>query len=608
VQAIAVGQPAAAAVRLSLACIGLMFTLPFLQPRHYEPLALFWSEWLALVLGMAAFVPLVLARPAPRVEVPWIAAVPLGLAAVVAAQLALGRIAYPQQGLIAVLYLAWAAALMVLGRYLRRECGLPALAVALAWCLVAGAVLTAVAGMLQHYELRGPLASVIVSKVSHRVYGNLVQPNHFVAYLALGIASLGYLYARGRVSLSILAVLSVPLVLALAVAGSLSAWLYLAAFTVLGAALLFNRCEPGHRRLLLYCLSVAGGFVLAQWLAQLPGLAGATPTVTAAGRLSDIAAPTSIGVRLGLWREAWDMWRQAPWLGVGWGQFAWEHFLRIGAAAGQPLPGLYHHAHNVVMQILAECGLAGVAILLGGVVAWFAGLRRGAFDAELWWVLAVLAVPGLHGMIEYPLWYAYFLGVTAVLLGAADARERVIAAGRMPRLVATVTLLAGGFIAAHTGARYHALELAHNPGVGDVAQQEAAQEARNLLSARGGLMDPWIELAVARTLGMDRMAIDTKIAFSAQVMRFLPTAVIAYQHALLLALKGEERESLELLDRAFASYPRQVWALVAEVEGLGEADRAALAPFIGRLRQHVATCRAAKTCPRLGGRTSFDTE
>jgi len=223
-------------------------------------------------------------------------------------------------------------------------------------------------------------------------------------------------------------------------------------------------------------------------------------------------------------------------------------------------------------------------------------------------VLAVLAVPGLHSMIEYPLWYAYFLGVTAVLLGAADGRERVIAAGRMPRLVATVTLLAGGFIAVHTGARYHALELAHNPGVGDVAQQEAAQEARNLLSARGGLMDPWIELAVARTLGMDRMAIDTKIAFSAQVMRFLPTAVIAYQHALLLALKGEERESLELLDRAFVSYPRQVWALVAEVEGLGEADRAALAPFIGRLRQHVATCRAAKTCPRLGGRTSFDTE
>lgn len=57
-------------MRLSLILVGVMFALPFVQPRHYFPLPLFYSEWLALVLGLAALFPLVMARFARPVEAP----------------------------------------------------------------------------------------------------------------------------------------------------------------------------------------------------------------------------------------------------------------------------------------------------------------------------------------------------------------------------------------------------------------------------------------------------------------------------------------------------------------------------------------------------------
>jgi hypothetical protein len=442
--------------------------------------------------------------------------------------------------------------------------------------------------MLQHYELRGPLASVIVSKVSYRVYGNLVQPNHFVAYLAMGLASLGFLRWRGVMTAPVMVVLSALIVFALAIAGSLSAWAYLGALAMLAGAFFWRQRGPAQRDLFVYCVSLLAALSAMQWLVQLSWMQGATPALTALERLSDVETPGSMGVRLRLWRDAWEIFLQAPWLGKGYGRFAWEHFLQVGAGEALAREGLYHHAHNILMQLLAETGLLGTVIVAGGVIGWVWGLRRSDFDAGLWWLLAVVTVLCLHSMIEYPLWYAYFLGIAAVLLGAAGVAERWRFEGRVPRLLAGCVLLAGAVVAFHTAVRFHMLEAAHNPPAAEVTQQQAGRDVRGLLSARGSLMDPWIELAVARTLVMDRMGIETKLALSAQAMCFLPTPVIAYQHALLLALKGSDRESIELLDRTYRAYPGYLDRLLAEMARLGPGERAGLGDFINRVDQYTA--------------------
>src|SRR6185503_17545421 len=129
-------------------------------------------------------------------------------------------------------------------------------------------------------------------------------------------------------------------------------------------------------------------------------------------------------------------------LGAGLGQFAWEHFLNQvnGATAA---PGVFNHAHNIVVHLLAETGLAGALIACGAVLAWIAGLRRAKLDAEWWWLLALLAVIGIHSMLEHPLWYAYFLGMASLLLGLGSERHIGVTHGGAARAATALIIFLG---------------------------------------------------------------------------------------------------------------------------------------------------------------------
>ena len=126
-------------------------------------------------------------------------------------------------------------------------------------------------------------------------------------------------------------------------------------------------------------------------------------------------------IRMRFWNEAWMMFRSAPILGIGFKQFAWNNFLLAGqipdAASDE---GIIDHAHNLIFQVAAEFGVSGLIVLLGGLGWWGWSLRRAQIDPPLWWMAVVLGVLGLHSMLEYPLWYAYFLGLAAVAMGAAE--------------------------------------------------------------------------------------------------------------------------------------------------------------------------------------------
>ena len=206
---------------------GLAWTLPFLQPYHRYPITSFFSEWLAFALGLAAAMVLLSREPWQKAALPAVAIAPIGLAVVLGLQAALGRVPYPEQALTAVLYLLWAALLILLGHALRRLCTLAVVATWLAWFLVAGGVSSALVGLLQHFQLATSLDFLIGHSAEFQVYGNLGQPNHYAAYVMLALASAGYLYSCRRLP-GVLAAGCVALILlVLALTGSRSSWLYL---------------------------------------------------------------------------------------------------------------------------------------------------------------------------------------------------------------------------------------------------------------------------------------------------------------------------------------------------------------------------------------------
>ena len=220
-----------------------------------------------------------------------------------------------------------------------------------AWCALAGALASTAIGLFQQYAPEA-IGRIAMRRMTPAIYANLGQPNHLAHQLALGLASLVYLSATRRLSVAGGVVLAMPMLFVAALTQSRSPWLYFAAFAILAG---FHRRSPDPavgRRLLIGSLWLVPGIAAAQMAAQLPFLQPASYTMLPIDRLFEVASGWS--PRVAVWKEAWAMFASSPLLGVGFGQFAWRHFLQVSAAAGSVAPGLYDHAHNLFLQLLAR--------------------------------------------------------------------------------------------------------------------------------------------------------------------------------------------------------------------------------------------------------------
>jgi hypothetical protein len=187
----------------------------------------------------------------------------------------------------------------------------------------------------------------------------------------------------------------------------------------------------------------------------------------AASRLAEGAGSPS---RLAILRDAWQLTLANPWLGVGWGEFnfAWS----LTPFPNRPI-AFFDHTHNLPSQLAVELGVpwAGAVLALLTWALWKSWC--GAFSSQanapllraclllalgfalnryfdlpwivagavlaIWSIWEVLHSPsiqdadaamrraalmivltiGLHSLVEYPLWYAYFLLPACFALGLA---------------------------------------------------------------------------------------------------------------------------------------------------------------------------------------------
>ena len=123
------------------------------------------------------------------------------------------------------------------------------------------------------------------------------------------------------------------------------------------------------------------------------------------------------------WQKAWQVFVAHPLTGVGLGGYAAQSVALEPAFAGEWSESwLFAHCHSIVLQLLAETGLTGTlavaAALMWAFLPWF---RRQNIGADALLVLGLALVLLGHSLLEYPLWYASFLMVFAVLVGVSPA-------------------------------------------------------------------------------------------------------------------------------------------------------------------------------------------
>ena len=539
-------------IHASLTFLALLCVLPFLQPFHRYPLTSFYTEWLAFALGLGVIIVLLDRRVWISAEVPWIALAPFALALLLMVHGTLGWSPYFGHALIGALYLVWTGLLMIAARALVRVCGAESVVTVVAASLAAGALLSAAIGLIQYFNVITPLNAFIVRLHGAAIFGNLAQPNHFAAYTTLGLLSLAYLHSRDRLSLPVAAICALPLLFVLGVSGSRSPWLYLLAAFGCAVWLRFASEDRAAKRLFLltgvflilhYAMQAAVG---AGWLKPPEGAA-----VTAIERL--FSGAESVTDRIGLWRAAWSIAMDHPVFGVGWGAFAGKYF-EFAAEPGVTAPlGLYNNAHNILLQLFAETGVIGMILFLAPLAAWAVAVLRIEPDARQWWLLATLGVFAIHSMLAYPLWYAYLLGVTAVLLGLGAGPVFMPRLARLGRVFAAAVIFVGAYNLAFLWADYRQFEVLFRPSPEQLRRIDFPAMMARL--HRNALLAPYVELFTAFPSAVAEENLSGRLLLNERVIRFTPIPLLVYRQVLLLALANRAPEALALLVRARRAYP-----------------------------------------------------
>jgi O-antigen ligase len=552
VQSLSQVAPRGPLVYVSLACVALLCVIPFLQPFHQYPLTAFYTEWLAFALGLGVMFVLLDPRAWISAEIPWVVLAPFALALLLIVHGVFGWSPYFGHALTGALYLVWAGFLMIAARALVQACGMETVLAVIAAGLAAGALLSAVVGVIQYFNIITPLNAFIVRLQGAVIFGNLAQPNHFAAYTTLGLLSFAYLHGRGRLPLPVAVICSLPLLFVLGVSGSRSPWLYLLAAFVFAVWLrVVSGDRPAHRLflwtgmflILHYAMQAAVG---AGWFKPPVGVA-----VTAIERL--FSGAESVTDRLGLWSVAWPLALEHPVFGVGWGAFSGRYFEFIAEPGVIAPAGLYNNTHNILLHFFAETGAIGVILLLAPLLAWAVPVLKTRPDARQWWLLATLGVFGIHSMLEYPLWYAHFLGIAALLLGLGGGPVFVPRLARIGRAFTAAVILVGAWNLSILWIDYRRFETVLRPSSEQLRNMDFAAVMTRL--HQNILLAPYVELFTAFPSPVAEENLSGRLQLNGQVIRFTPVSVLVYRQVLLLALAGRLPEAQALLVRVRRVYP-----------------------------------------------------
>ncbi|MDP9125526.1 MAG: Wzy polymerase domain-containing protein, partial [Pseudomonadota bacterium] len=297
-----------------------------------------------------------------------------------------------------------------------------------AFGVVGVGVLSAAIAAIQVY-LPSLTDSVVIapSGIPGRAVGNLRQPNHLASLLVWSAIALVPLVEWGRIPRWLGGLLLLLIMWAVFLSGSRTGLIGGGVVLVAWAAV-DTRLSKSTRIALVVSVAFAAAM---PWLsAHLPFVSHRS--VGAATRASD-----GDSSHFAIWKNAVEMVRQQPWLGVGWGEFNFAWTLT-------PFPhrptAFFDHTHDLPLQLVVELGIPLALVVLGFMVwALLQGLVRAwatqgpaGHGARAAWVM--VAMIGIHSLDEYPLWYAYFL------LPAAWAWGFTLGSGPAPKPAVEVTL------------------------------------------------------------------------------------------------------------------------------------------------------------------------
>lgn len=377
-------------------------------------------------------------------------------------------LALPALGMIAaaMLVVAIAAALQRAGQ------GEEAFAAFCIGLLIAGLASTLI-GLVQVYLPAWADGTWIAASANgDRAVGNLRQPNHLSSLLLWAMIATLWLGESGRLPRRLGTALLLLLLAGVVLTASRTGMVGAVLLAIWGIA---DRRLSRAARVQLWLAPVA--YVLFYEL--FAAIAHQQNAVFGGEVQLSKSDPSSS--RFGVWSNTLSLIAAHPWAGVGFGEFnfAWS----LNVFPGRPI-AFFDHTHNLPLHLAVELGLPLATLVTALLLfalwrGWRAALSGAPQDmAARRAALVMVVMISLHSLLEYPLWYAYFLLPAAfafglLLGGPAPAAPAQSATPRASAWLLGATLLALGGAASLVDYRRVSVIFAPPAGAAPLAQRIA---------------------------------------------------------------------------------------------------------------------------------------
>lgn len=522
---------------MKIICV-ILFIFAFLLPFHRSPWPTFGSEILTML--SASLLLLAMYQSKIKIARPQLIILPIVLIPIV--QFGLGQIIYVSNFILSLTYILMFWLMIVAGYSLsvdqkNREL----IFQKFSYVMLAVGLISGIIAIFQWLNLSQYFSPWMYPLKSSRPYANMAQPNNLATLLIMSLLACLYLFEKRQIKNLILIPTAFIILFGIVLAQSRTT-VIVAPFIVL--YYLIKTFKQPVRLSPLKLLTWFGLFMLLAYglsslsalVAQISGQGASTIISTA-----DRVAKGSGDIRLDMWKQMIVAIQQQPWFGYGWNQTGLAQYMVFDA---YQVPLWYKSAHNMLLDLLVWNGIPLGGLIILYVIAWLYWLNKGVKDTVS--IIATLMVCAIliHGMLEFPLHYAYFLLPAGFLLGIIQAQYRKLPDiqinPKISSLIAILCIVGCGMTVRDYMLYKKQSVIASQTAANTSAQQEVMDQPIILLTQFKDRVW-WIDLDPKTKLS------DQQLQHVGLMVANLASKYDLYKYAQVLAYNGKEDEALHQL-------------------------------------------------------------
>ena len=404
----------------------------WLIPFHKTPWPTFSSEILTFL--SASF--LLLSFHTQKIEIPRPQLIAIPLLSIPLLQLATGQILYASNSILCFAYVLVFWLMVIAGFNLSKDTKQreKVFYVFSLMVLVVG-LISSVIAICQWLNLNDHFSPWMYNLKGSRPYANLAQPNNLATLLIVSLLGCLYLFEKRSIKNLYLIPISLVILFGIVLAQSRTS-LVVCVFLILYWSI--KTFKSNKRLSYAYFFVWIGLFIILtfnlSFLSQFI-LTSSSIDISTTTSAAERAVNGMRDIRVDMWLQMWDAILQRPWFGYGWNQTGLSQYYIMEI---NQVPLWYKSAHNIILDLLIWNGAIIGGLIVVYLTAWLFWLNKGVKDAIS--IVATLMVCAIliHGLLEFPLHYAYFLLPVGFLLGVIQAQYKNLPAIQMSSKITSV--------------------------------------------------------------------------------------------------------------------------------------------------------------------------